>query len=127
MKEETATNLTDISIPPKEWFSTLKGKEVRKNEIDPLLISLHKIKKEINILEKNLLQQIEIKKQKHNYKEIWLGFDKANDKKSYVTTMFNKQRWCITWVKNREKNIKILKNKFNKVNKMLEVYLNQTK
>ncbi len=127
MEEETATNLSNISIPSKEWFSTLKGIQVRKNEIDPLLISLHKIKKEINILEKNLLKQIEIKKQKHNYKEIWLGFDKANDNKSYVTTMSNKQRWCITWVKNREKNIKILKNKFNKVNKMLEVYLNQTK
>jgi hypothetical protein len=55
------------------------------------LISLHKIKKEINILEKNLLKQIEIKKQKHNYKEIWLGFDRANDNKSYVTTMSNKQ------------------------------------
>ena len=38
MKEETATNLTNISIPPKEWFSTPKGIEVRKNEIDPLLI-----------------------------------------------------------------------------------------
>lgn len=127
MKEKTATNLSDISIPEKEWFSTSKGIEVRKNEIDPLLISLHKIKKEINILEKNLLKQIEIKKQKHNYKQIWQGFDKLNDNKSYVTTMTDKQRWCITWVKNRQKNIKILRNKFNKINKMLEVYLNQTK
>ena len=127
MKEKTATNLGDISIPEKEWFSTSKGIEVRKNEIDPLLISLHKIKKEINILEKNLLKQIEIKKQKHNYKQIWQGFDKLNDNKSYVTTMTDKQRWCITWVKNRQKNIKILRNKFNKINKMLEVYLNQTK
>jgi len=127
MKKETATNLTNISIPSKEWFSTPEGIEVRKNEIDPLLISLHKAKQEINNLEKKLIKQIEIKKQKHNYREIWSGFDKANDNKSYVTTMHKKQRYSITMVKNREKNIKMLKNKFNKVNKMLEVYLNQTK
>ena len=127
MTKESANNLNIISIPDKDWFSASDGKKIRKNDIDPLLISLHKIKQEINNLEKELQKQIELKKQKHNYREIWLGFDNANkDYKYYFTTSFNKKRFSITWAVNRQKNLKKLKNKMNKIVKMLEVYLNQT-
>ena len=98
MTKESANNLNKISIPDKDWFSASDGKKIRKNDIDPLLISLHKIKQEINNLEKELQNQIELKKQKHNYREIWLGFDNANkDYKYYFTTSFNKKRFSISW------------------------------
>ena len=127
MTKESANNLNIISIPDKDWFSASDGKKIRKNDIDPLLISLHKIKQEINNLEKELQKQIELKKQKHNYREIWLGFDNANkDYKYYFTTSSNIKRFSITWAVNRQKNLKKLKNKMNKIVKMLEVYLNQT-
>ena len=48
MTKESANNLNKISIPDKDWFSASDGKKIRKNDIDPLLISLHKIKQEIN-------------------------------------------------------------------------------
>lgn len=127
MTKESANNLNKISIPDKDWFGSSDGKKIRKNDIDPLLISFHKIKQEINNLEKELQKQIELKKQKHNYKEIWLGFDNANkDNKYYFTTSSNKKRFSISWAVNRQKNLKKLKNKMNKIVKMLEVYLKQT-
>jgi hypothetical protein len=127
MTKESANNLNKISIPDKDWFSKSDGIKIRNNDIDPLLISLHKIKQEINNLEKKLQEQIELKKQKHNYKEIWLGFDNSHKgNKYYFTTSFNKKRFSITWAVNRQKNLKKLKNKMNKIVKMLEVYLNQT-
>ena len=43
-----------------------------------------------------------------------------------TTNVDANKRYAMTWVKKREKNIKILKNKLNKINKMLEVYLQQT-
>jgi hypothetical protein len=121
-------NIATTEIPEKKWYSSSYGLKIRNENIDPLLISIDVLRKEIRILEKELSKQIQFKKEKHNYKEIWVGFDKAyeNNKQAYATTSFEKERYFLTWVKNRNKNIKILKNKLTKITKMLEVYLNQT-
>ena len=42
MTKESANNLNKISIPDKDWFGASDCKKIRKNDIDPLLISLHK-------------------------------------------------------------------------------------
>jgi|TARA_B100001094_G_scaffold101322_1_gene97461 hypothetical protein len=129
MKDTIATSLGETQIPEKKWYSSSCGLKERNENIDPLLISINIIRKEIKILEKILSKQIQYKKEKHNYKEIWLGFDRycENSKHpSYMTTTCNKERHYLTWPKHRNKNIKIFKNKLNKITKMLEVYLNQT-
>jgi hypothetical protein len=129
MKEKTATDLSKIEIPSKEFYSSTAGIDLRRNDIDPLLISLNLIKKQVKILENELEKQIELKKQKHNYKELWIGFDHAygDTNHSYATTVDSeKKRYFLTWVKKRNKNVKIIKNKLYKISKMLEVYLNQS-
>ena len=104
MTGKIATSLSEIQIPNDKWYGSSNGLKTRREEID-------------------------LKKEKHNYKQIWLGFDNAykNKKQFYMTTNVDaNKRYAMTWVKKREKNIKILKNKLNKINKMLEVYLQQT-
>ena len=101
------------------------GKEDK--DLKALETDYARLRDEAQRLKKELQKQIELKKQKHNYKEIWLGFDNANkDNKYYFTTSSNKKRFSISWAVNRQKNLKKLKNKMNKIVKMLEVYLNQT-
>ena len=129
MTDKTAINLSKIQIPNDRWYGSSDGLKIRKEEIDPLLITLDNLRREIKTVEKELKRQIEFKKEKHNYKQIWLGFDDAykNKKQFYMTTSVDSnKRYAMTWVKKREKNLKILKNKLNKINKMLEVYLKQT-
>ena len=129
MTDKTAINLSKIQIPNDRWYGSSDGLKIRKEEIDPLLITLDNLRREIKTVEKELKRQIEFKKEKHNYKQIWLGFDDAykNKKQFYMTTSVDSnKRYAMTWVKKREKNLKILKNKLNKINKMLEVYLQQT-
>ena len=129
MTGKIATNLSEIQIPDDKWYGSSNGLKTRREEIDPLLITLDNLRREIKTVEKELKKQIDLKKEKHNYKQIWLGFDNAykNKKQFYMTTNVDaNKRYAMTWVKKREKNIKILKNKLNKINKMLEVYLQQT-
>lgn len=129
MTGKIATSLSKIQIPNDEWYGSSNGLKTRREEIDPLLITLDNLRREIKTVEKELKKQIDFKKEKHNYKQIWLGFDNAykNKKQFYMTTNVDaNKRYAMTWVKKREKNIKILKNKLNKINKMLEVYLQQT-
>jgi len=127
MPEKSATKIAEKQIPSEEWFMSPSGIETRKNHIDSFLMAIHNIRKDIKILEKTLVEQLEDKKEKHNYKEIWQGFDKTYKNKKYVTvTKQNKQRVQIIWVKKRNDNIKKLKNKLTKLSKMLEVYINQT-
>ena len=106
MPEKSATKIAKKQIPSEEWFMSPSGIETRKNHIDSFLMAIHNIRKDIKILEKTLVEQLEDKKEKHNYKEIWGGFDKAyeNNKQAYVTTSFEKERYFLTWVKNRNKN-----------------------
>jgi hypothetical protein len=127
MPEKSATKISKKQIPSEDWFMSPSGIETRKNHIDSFLMAIHNIRKDIKILEKTLVEQLEDKKEKHNYKEIWQGFDKTYKNKKYVTvTKQNKQRVQLIWVKKRNDNIKKLKNKLTKLSKMLEVYINQT-
>ena len=129
MTGKISTSLSKIQIPNDKWYGSSNGLKTRREEIDPLLITLDNLRREIKTVEKQLKKQIDLKKEKHNYKQIWLGFDNAykNKKQFYMTTNVDaNKRYAMTWVKKREKNIKILKNKLNKINKMLEVYLQQT-
>lgn len=129
MTNKIATILSEIQIPNNKWYSSSNGLKTRKEEIDPLLISLDNLRRQIKTVEKELKKQLELRKEKHNYKQIWLGFDNAyKDKKPYymTTSIDSYTRFPITWVKQRGKNLKILNNNLNKINKMLEVYINQS-
>jgi len=127
MLEKSATKIAEKQIPSEKWFMSPSGKETRKNHIDSFLIAIHNIRKDIKILEKTLVKQLEDKQEKHNYREIWQGFDKTYKNKTYKTvTTQNNQSIQLKWVKKRNNNIKYLINKLTKMSKMLEVYINQT-
>ena len=70
---------------PARSIGSVRRLQIRKEEIDPLLITLDNLRREIKTVEKELKRQIEFKKEKHNYKQIWLGFDDAykNKKQFY--------------------------------------------
>tara|TARA_R100000329_G_C7609535_1_gene216264 strand:- start:54 stop:449 length:396 start_codon:yes stop_codon:yes gene_type:complete len=129
MTNKIATILSEIQIPNNKWYSSPNGLKTRKEEIDPLLISLDNLRRQVKVVEKQFKKQLQLRREKHNYKQIWLGFDNAyKDKKPhYMTTSVDSyKRFPMTWVKQRGKNLKILNNNLNKINKMLEVYINQS-
>ena len=105
MKEKTATDLSKIEVPSKEFYSSIAGIDLRRNNIDPLLISLNLIKKQIKILENELEKQIELKKQKHNYKELWIGFDHAygDTNHSYATTVDSEKKTIFSYMGKKKK------------------------
>lgn len=127
MSEKPTTKISKKQIPSGDWFMSPSGIETRKKHIDSFLIAIHDIRKDIRVLEKTLVKQLEDKKEKHNYREIWQGFDKTYKNKTYKTvTTEKKQSVQLKWVKKRNNNIKYLINKLTKMSKMLEVYINQT-
>ena len=112
MTGKIATSLSKIQIPNDKWYGSSNGLKTRREEIDPLLITLDNLRREIKTVEKELKKQIDLKKEKHNYKQIWLGFDNAykNKKQFYMTTNVDaNKRYAMTWVKKREKKYKNIK------------------
>ena len=67
MTNKIATILSEIQIPNNKWYSSSNGLKTRKEEIDPLLISLDNLRRQIKTVEKELKKQLELRKEKHNY------------------------------------------------------------
>ena len=62
MTDKTAITLSEIQIPNDRWYGSSDGLKIRKEEIDPLLITLDNLRREIKTVEKELKRQIEFKK-----------------------------------------------------------------